>query len=551
MPPTTRSARCRHRSAPPSEFAARSHPQRQAAGADDHRRAAVADTGHGARRAARSGRPAVIADARRPGHHQRRLCRSQSLLNGSDTLAKCFVHTLIPTGNEFIQDPPLTTGLQVYQELFQSAVGLAGASAELRRQRPIRALDRGRRVRPGCHRLAGRRRAAVRQRGAAAARHTAGVPGQAAAHQRQRRLLQERAAEPELGQDRGGTVKRAIREPSPGLRRHRGAGRSPRSASPCTSWSTSRRSCSGRATTRSRRSSPSAAAVTSGQGQAVTIAGVQVGQIGGVSLQDGNAVVTMNIYKQYAPIYRNATVLLRPRTPLKDMYLSLDPGTKSAGALPAGATLGVGSTQPDVDVSEILSSLDADTRNYLVLLLSGGAQTVPRPGRQQRGAQPAGGRRPAGHAEAIRAAGPGHGDVRQPAGDPPAQHPPRDPQPQPGGQLARRRRRPAGLADQRVGHELRGDLRQRHPAGVRRCRCSRARLRQTDPDAGQGPGASPAPAPRTLPELQPFARNLGPALQRGAPAVQGHDAGDRQPAAAVLGRRAAAGADAGARRRPS
>jgi len=117
-----------------------------------------------------------------------------------------------------------------------------------------------------------------------------------------------------------------------------------------------------------------AAAVTSGQGQAVTIAGVQVGQIGGVSLQDGRALVTMNIYKQYAPIYRNATVLLRPRTPLKDMYLSLDPGTRSAGALPAGATLGVGSTQPDVDVSEILSSLDADTRNYLILLLSGGAQ---------------------------------------------------------------------------------------------------------------------------------------------------------------------------------
>jgi phospholipid/cholesterol/gamma-HCH transport system substrate-binding protein len=117
-----------------------------------------------------------------------------------------------------------------------------------------------------------------------------------------------------------------------------------------------------------------AAAVTSGQGQAVTIAGVQVGQIGGVSLQDGRALVTMNIYKQYAPIYRNATVLLRPRTPLKDMYLSLDPGTKSAGALAAGATLGIGSTQPDVDVSEILSSLDADTRNYLILLLSGGAQ---------------------------------------------------------------------------------------------------------------------------------------------------------------------------------
>ena len=124
----------------------------------------------------------------------------------------------------------------------------------------------------------------------------------------------------------------------------------------------------------------SAAAVTSGQGQAVTIAGVEVGQVGGVSLQDGRAVVTMNIYKQYAPIYRNATVLLRPRTPLKDMYLALDPGSKSAGAIPAGGTIGPANTTPDVDVSEILSSLDADARNYLILLLSGGAQIFHDPG---------------------------------------------------------------------------------------------------------------------------------------------------------------------------
>ena len=34
------------------------------------------------------------------------------------------------------------------------------------------------------------------------------------------------------------------------------------------------------------------AAVTPGQGQAVTIAGVQVGQVGGVELQNGRAVVT-------------------------------------------------------------------------------------------------------------------------------------------------------------------------------------------------------------------------------------------------------------------
>jgi phospholipid/cholesterol/gamma-HCH transport system substrate-binding protein len=124
----------------------------------------------------------------------------------------------------------------------------------------------------------------------------------------------------------------------------------------------------------------SASAVTSGQGQTVNIAGVEVGQVGGVTLQNGHALVSMNIYKQYAPIYRNATVLLRPRTPLKDMYLELYPGTPSAGPIPNGGTLPIGATNPDIDFSEILSSLDSDTRNYLLLLLAGGAQAFRDPG---------------------------------------------------------------------------------------------------------------------------------------------------------------------------
>ncbi len=131
------------------------------------------------------------------------------------------------------------------------------------------------------------------------------------------------------------------------------------------------------------------AAVTAGQGQSVDIAGVEVGQVGGVTLQDGRAVVKMNIEKQYAPIYNNATVLLRPRTPLKDMYLSLDPGTPAAGAIPDNGTLPAAGTLPDVNVEEILSSLDVDTRNYLLLLLAGGAEVFQYPGAQGAAPTPA------------------------------------------------------------------------------------------------------------------------------------------------------------------
>jgi phospholipid/cholesterol/gamma-HCH transport system substrate-binding protein len=117
-----------------------------------------------------------------------------------------------------------------------------------------------------------------------------------------------------------------------------------------------------------------AQAVTPGQGQTVNIAGVQVGEISSVRLQDGRAVIGMKIRPRYERIYRNATILLRPKTGLKDMVAELDPGTRSAGRLPEGGTIPISQTLPDVNLDEVLSSLDADTRDYLTLLLNGGAQ---------------------------------------------------------------------------------------------------------------------------------------------------------------------------------
>ena len=55
---------------------------------------------------------------------------TRSLLGGTYALAACLNHTIIPTGNEKISDPPVTTGLKDYQELLQSAVGIASASQD-------------------------------------------------------------------------------------------------------------------------------------------------------------------------------------------------------------------------------------------------------------------------------------------------------------------------------------------------------------------------------------------------------------------------------------
>ena len=118
----------------------------------------------------------------------------------------------------------------------------------------------------------------------------------------------------------------------------------------------------------------SAQAVVPGQGQTINVAGVEVGQVEDVHLENGRAVVTFGIDRQFLPIYRNATILLRPRTGLQDMFFELDPGTKSAGDISDGGTVPVQNTAPDVNVDEILSALDSDTQAYLRLRLVGAGE---------------------------------------------------------------------------------------------------------------------------------------------------------------------------------
>jgi phospholipid/cholesterol/gamma-HCH transport system substrate-binding protein len=112
--------------------------------------------------------------------------------------------------------------------------------------------------------------------------------------------------------------------------------------------------------------------VTPGQGQTVRVAGMRVGDVGKVELHEGRARVRLDMDSEYERlIRRDATVLLRPRTGLKDMFLALDPGTRGEPPVPEGGVIRVNNTLPDVNSDEILSVLDADTRAYLKLLIGG------------------------------------------------------------------------------------------------------------------------------------------------------------------------------------
>ncbi len=117
-----------------------------------------------------------------------------------------------------------------------------------------------------------------------------------------------------------------------------------------------------------------AQAVTPGQGQTVNMAGIQVGDITEVELENGRAIVTMGVDSEYRDlIHEDATVLLRPRTGLQDMTMEVTPGV-SGEPVEEGHTIPLTQTEPNVNFDQILASLDGDTQNYLRLLIEGGAK---------------------------------------------------------------------------------------------------------------------------------------------------------------------------------
>lgn len=128
-----------------------------------------------------------------------------------------------------------------------------------------------------------------------------------------------------------------------------------------------------------------AQAVTPGQGQTINISGVKVGDVTDVELQDGVAVVTMEVDNEYSDlIHEDASALLRPRTGLQDMVIEVDPGSDDAPTVPEGWTIPMANSAPNVNFDQILASLDGDTRAYLRLLLAGGAEALGTPAKSER-----------------------------------------------------------------------------------------------------------------------------------------------------------------------
>jgi phospholipid/cholesterol/gamma-HCH transport system substrate-binding protein len=108
--------------------------------------------------------------------------------------------------------------------------------------------------------------------------------------------------------------------------------------------------------------------------QPVRIAGVDVGKVVAIEHPEPGrerAVIKMRISDEGRPIHRDATVKIRPRWFLEgNWFIELRPGTPQAGELEDGDILPVQQTQTPVQLGQVLTTLQADTRRNLQTLLA-------------------------------------------------------------------------------------------------------------------------------------------------------------------------------------
>ena len=263
-------------------------------------------------------------------------------------------------------------------------------------------------------------------------------------------------------------------------------------------------------------------------------AGVRIGDIGKVDLEDGKAVVTLQLEPKYKGFIReDATALLRAKTGTKDMFLEVDPG--DGKPLPEDGRIQVSNTLPDIDPDEFLSALDA-RHAQLPEAADLRRRQGPRPSRH----------RPARGAEAARPAAQGP-RAREPRGGgaPPEHAPAREPL-RPPDDRARQERQGHHPARARLERDARR-VRRRGPEhlGARVEAARHAEPDRVDARQGRHAGAADGPDLRGAAAAVPQARRRE---QGGAAVREGGGADPEEPGAAVRARRAAVPAEPRRRR---
>src|SRR5215207_7823076 len=106
----------------------------------------------------------------------------------------------------------------------------------------------------------------------------------------------------------------------------------------------------------------------------VRIAGVEVGKVKSVTGVEGSnaALLTMELDDAALPLHEDATAKVRPRIFLEgNFFVDLKPGTPGAPTLDSGDTIKISQTASPVQLDEVLTSLQSDSREDLQAVLTG------------------------------------------------------------------------------------------------------------------------------------------------------------------------------------
>ena len=116
------------------------------------------------------------------------------------------------------------------------------------------------------------------------------------------------------------------------------------------------------------------------KGQAVRIAGVDVGKVSGVEPVGGDSPavkVTMKLEDSALPIHENAEVKVRPRIFFEgNLFMDVRPGTPDAPDADTGFTIPASQTSAPVQIDQVLGTLKTNTREDLQKLLIGYGEAI-------------------------------------------------------------------------------------------------------------------------------------------------------------------------------
>lgn len=119
-------------------------------------------------------------------------------------------------------------------------------------------------------------------------------------------------------------------------------------------------------------------------GNTVRADGVDVGKVREITLQDGQARVTIEVDEQLTPVHSDASMRIRAVNVLGEKYVEFNPGSAGAPQLAESEVLPAKRTSVAVDVQDVIDGLKDPTATSLAALVTTGGEGLQGQGKKLR-----------------------------------------------------------------------------------------------------------------------------------------------------------------------